>query len=182
MKTISAVLLGLLGVKALLTFIGLRVVRLRRPLKPGESVPKAHTMDQDGRELDLATALAADRWHVVYFYPKAGTPGCTKQACSLRNAFAELSDSGITVYGVSAERPAALKAFRQKQRLPFTLLADADGRVAEAFGVSRVLGISRRETYLVRSGKVIWRDLSASTDRQAEGILAAIGELERESV
>lgn len=142
----------------------------------GALLPDVAVPDQDGKTVRLAEA-AGKGLALVYFYPKADTPGCTKQACSLRDSFAQLTDKGVAVFGVSGDDSAAQKAFQQKFRLPFTLLADSETKVIEAFGVPRMGSFAKRQAFLFRDGKLVWRDLTASTEQQAADVLAAIAEL-----
>jgi thioredoxin-dependent peroxiredoxin len=118
----------------------------------------------------LAEAGAAG-YLLVYFYPKADTPGCTKQACSLRDEYAKLTDKGVKIYGVSNDSVKAQKAFADKYKLPFDLLADEDGAVIKAFGVPSTMGFAKRQAFLFKDGKLVWRDLSASTAEQAADVL-----------
>lgn len=141
----------------------------------GAALPSVSARDHEGRELKLAET-AGSGWTLVYFYPKADTPGCTKQACSLRDSFTELSERGVKVFGVSMDDVAAQKAFREKHQLPFTLLADKEGAVADAFGVPHALGFTKRQAFLFKDGKLVWRDLSASTERQAADVLEQLPE------
>ena len=144
------------------------------PIEIGAALPPVASKDQDGQEVKLAET-AATGWTLVYFYPKADTPGCTKQACSLRDSFATLTDKKVQVFGVSLDDVAAQKAFQQKYKLPFTLLADKGGKVADAFGVPHSMGFAKRQAFLFKDGKLVWRDLSASTDQQAADVLKEIG-------
>ncbi len=139
----------------------------------GSPLPQISSTDQNGQSVDLAKA-GAEGWTLVYFYPKADTPGCTKQACSLRDAYADLTSKDLRVFGVSADTVAAQKKFEEKYHLPFTLLADPDHKVMDAFGVPHTLGFAKRQAYLFKEGKLIWRDLAASTAQQARDILAAM--------
>jgi len=139
----------------------------------GAPLPAVSAPDQDGRTVDLAAA-GGEGWTLVYFYPKADTPGCTKQACSIRDAYAKLTADGIRVFGVSGDDVAEQKAFQEKYRLPFTLLADTDKKVMDAFGVPHLGSVARRQAYLFRDGKLVWRDLSASTEQQAADVLAVV--------
>jgi peroxiredoxin Q/BCP len=139
----------------------------------GSPLPAVQAPDQDGKTVDLAAA-GGKGWTLVYFYPKADTPGCTKQACSLRDAYATLTDKGVRVFGVSVDDPAAQKAFQQKYKLPFTLIADTDKKVLDAFGVPHTLGFAKRQAFLFKDGKLHWRDLAAATEQQAADVLAAI--------
>jgi peroxiredoxin Q/BCP len=141
----------------------------------GTALPSVTVADQDGQAVDLAAA-GAEGWTLVYFYPKADTPGCTKQACSLRDSFAVLTDKQVRVFGVSSDDVAAQKAFQQKYKLPFQLLADTDKKVMDAFGVPHTLGFASRQAFLFRDGKLVWRDLTASTSEQAADVLAAIAD------
>ncbi len=138
------------------------------PLAVGAPLPAVEQQDQNGRTVTLS---AATKGHVlVYFYPKADTPGCTKQACSLRDAFADLTSLGVTIYGVSTDSVQAQKAFSDKFHLPFQLLADTDRKVLAAFGVPRILGFAKRQAFLFKDGVLIWRDLAAATAQQAADV------------
>lgn len=143
------------------------------PLEVGAKAPAVTAVDQHGK-----TVAFADLYQkgdvLVFFYPKADTSGCTKQACSLRDAYEVLSDRGVQVVGVSTDKVEAQKAFAEKHRLPYTLIADADKTVIAAFGVPATLGFASRQAYLIRDGVIVWRDLSASTDQQASDVLAAL--------
>lgn len=142
----------------------------------GAALPDVTAPDQDGKPVKLAVA-GGKGFTLVYFYPKADTPGCTKQACSLRDAFAQLTTKGVTVFGVSVDGPAAQKAFQEKYHLPFTLLADSEKQVIDAFGVPTTMGFASRQAFLFKNGKLVWRDLTASTAEQAQDVLAAIEKL-----
>jgi peroxiredoxin Q/BCP len=144
----------------------------------GDAAPDAASRDQDGKPVRLAE-LYGDGFALVYFYPKANTPGCTAQACSLRDGIAELLDRGVRVIGVSSDSPAAQKRFAEKFRLPFTLLADEDHAVANAFGVQLLLGMPHRQAFLIKAGRVVWRDLSASTSEQAQDVLRVLDDQSR---
>lgn len=148
-------------------------------LEVGAAAPDLTALDQNGRAVRFADVYAKG-YTLVYFYPRADTPGCTKQACSLRDAYARLTTEGIQVIGVSTDGVAEQKKFEEKYKLPFTLIADTDKKVLEAFGVPHKLGFASRQAFLVKEGKIVWRDLSASTEQQAADVLAAIAELERQ--
>jgi peroxiredoxin Q/BCP len=99
-------------------------------LQPGDAAPDFTLLDQDGGEVSLA-GLSGHKV-LVYFYPRADTPGCTTQACGLRDVLGEVGDT--TVLGISPDKPAAQKRFDQKYGLGFPLLSDPDKAVAQAFG------------------------------------------------
>ncbi len=143
-------------------------------LEAGAKAPALKARDHAGAEVDLGTELAKG-WVLVYFYPKADTPGCTAQACGLRDAEADLAAKGVRVFGVSGDTAEAQAKFREKHKLPFTLLADTEGRVADAFGVPRMGNIPRRQSFLFRDGVLVWRDLGAKPKTHAADVLAAAG-------
>jgi peroxiredoxin Q/BCP len=141
----------------------------------GAKIPAVTVNDQDAKPVDLA-AEGGKGWTLVYFYPKADTPGCTKQACSLRDAYAKLTDGGVLIFGVSTDDEKDQKAFQEKFKLPFRLLADKDKKLVEAFGVPTTMGYAKRQAFLFRDGVLVWRDLEASTEEQAADVLKAISE------
>ncbi len=102
-------------------------------IEVGENAPQFTLSDQDGDEVALADF--SGRTVVLYFYPKADTPGCTTQACSIRDRAAEYDAAGAVVIGVSPDTVAAVKKFHGKQSLNFALLADEDHAVCERYGV-----------------------------------------------
>jgi peroxiredoxin Q/BCP len=146
---------------------------LADPLDLGSDAPRIALLDQEGQPADWDKLLST-RYTLVYFYPKADTPGCTKQACSLRDAFAELTDKGITVVGVSGDSPEKQKAFKEKHTLPFTLLSDTKAEIMAAYGVPHVGPVSKRQAFLFENGKLIWRDIRGSTAKQAQDVLEEI--------
>ncbi|VTN27176.1 thiol peroxidase [Klebsiella pneumoniae] len=103
------------------------------PLKAGDIAPKFSLPDQDGEEVNL-TDFQGQRV-LVYFYPKAMTPGCTVQACGLRDNMDDLKKAGVEVLGISTDKPEKLSRFAEKELLNFTLLSDENHQVCEQFGV-----------------------------------------------
>lgn len=101
-------------------------------LAPGDRAPEFSLTDVDGNQVSSAD-LRGGRV-IVYFYPAASTPGCTKQACDFRDSLASFADEGFTVLGVSPDKPAKLATFRQSQGLTFPLLSDPDKSVLAAYG------------------------------------------------
>jgi peroxiredoxin Q/BCP len=102
-------------------------------LNEGEQAPDFGLADQDGEPVRLSSLRG--RTVVVYFYPKADTPGCTTQACAIRDRQSEFDDAGAVVLGISPDPVKSLRKFADKYGLPFTLLSDEDHAVAEAYGV-----------------------------------------------
>jgi thioredoxin-dependent peroxiredoxin len=147
------------------------------PLAIGANAPDITAPDENGRPVDFAKVYAHGLT-LVYFYPKADTPGCTAQACSLRDGIADLKTDGVTILGVSHDTAEAQKKFKEKYRLPFTLIADHDGKVIQAFGVPTIIfGIAKRQSFLIKDGKVVWRSLSAETKGHAEEVRKAVAAL-----
>ncbi|NDG70168.1 MAG: peroxiredoxin [Proteobacteria bacterium] len=149
-----------------------------KALEAGASAPVPVAVDQDGKAFAFADVYAKGIT-LVYFYPKADTPGCTAQACSLRDSFESLKAENLQIVGVSRDTPASQKKFQQKYNLPFSLVADADGKVAEAFGVGGVMGlpVSKRQSFLIKDGHVVWISLSAKTGEHAAEVQAALDSL-----
>ena len=130
-------------------------------LKPGDAAPEFHLTDQHGQTVRLADFSGGKL--LIYFYPKADTPGCTRQACSIRDAREEFADLGLAVAGISPDAPARQQKFDDKYNLSFPLLADPDHRVAEAYGVwgektsygKKSLGIIRSSFLIDAAGKIV---------------------------
>jgi peroxiredoxin Q/BCP len=149
------------------------------PLAVGSPAPQLTATTQEGKTVNLADIYAKGTT-LVYFYPKAGTSGCTAEACSLRDDYAKLEAQGVQVVGVSRDSVAAQKKFQQDNQLPFTLLADPDGTVANAFGVPKmmhVLPVDARESFLVKDNKIVWNSPHAQTKKSAEEVEAALATL-----
>ena len=133
-------------------------------MQEGDAAPDFELQDQDGNPVMLSGLRG--RTVVLYFYPKADTPGCTTQACGIRDRSAEYDTAGAVVLGVSPDEPAALRRFADKHGLPFTLLADTDHAVAEAYGVwveksmyGRKYWGNERTTFVIGPDGVIQRVL-----------------------
>jgi len=132
-------------------------------MKPtiGEKAPDFELQDQNGESHKLSDYLGTPI--VLYFYPKDNTPGCTTQACSFRDSFAEYKQRGITVLGVSKDSVKSHANFQEKYNLPFTLLADTDHSVAEKYGVwvlkkmmgREYMGMERTTFIIDKDGKIL---------------------------
>lgn len=101
-------------------------------LSPGDPAPDFTLPDADGKDVSLSDYRG--RKVIVYFYPAASTPGCTKQACDFRDNLADLAGAGIEVIGISPDKPAKLAKFRDNEKLTFPLLSDPDKSVLTAWG------------------------------------------------
>lgn len=104
-----------------------------KPLKAGENIPQFSLPDQDGEVIN-SKELKGQRV-LIYFYPKAMTPGCTLQACNLRDNFDDFKKFEVAVVGISTDKPEKLSRFVEKELLNFILLSDEEHKVAQAFGV-----------------------------------------------
>jgi peroxiredoxin Q/BCP len=124
-------------------------------LAMGGRAPEFTLPDQDERNVSLSTLLR-DGPQILYFYPADFTPGCTREACALRDLHASILQAGLEVAGVSPQEPATHRAFREKYQLPFTLLSDVDKSVIRMYEVRGPLGFSvRRATYLIDQARYI---------------------------
>ena len=109
--------------------------------------PDFSAQDQDGKVHTLAEMRG--RPVVLFFYPRDGTPGCTKEACAFRDAWSSLSGAGAQVIGVSTDDVASHAAFAKEHALPFPLLADPDGQILKSYGVGSTFGMASRVTFVI---------------------------------
>ena len=147
-------------------------------VQEGMKAPAFEAQDQNGTLVRLVDFQGKSSV-VLYFYPKDDTPGCTAQACSLRDGFAALKAAGAVILGVSADTSQSHKAFAEKFHLPFSILADPDKRIIGAYGVKMpLLGFAKRVTFLIdRQGivrKVITDTRTKDHDQQVLAILKGI--------
>lgn len=141
-------------------------------LKVGDKAPEVLGADENGNEVRLSDF--AGRRLVVYFYPKDNTPGCTAEACSLRDGMNGLADAGYAVVGVSADSAASHRRFKEKHQLNFPLVADVDKTVIEAFGAwgekkmagRKYMGILRT-TFVVGSDGIVERVITKVNTKEA---------------
>ncbi|WP_421846068.1 thioredoxin-dependent thiol peroxidase [Mycobacterium sp.] len=130
-------------------------------LAPGDTAPTFTLPDADGKDVSLAAYRG--RQVVVYFYPAASTPGCTKQACSFRDNLRDLNDAGLDVVGISPDPPAKLAKFRDAEGLTFPLLSDPEREVLGAWGAygekqlygKTVHGVIRSTFVVGEDGKIV---------------------------
>ncbi len=118
-------------------------------LKAGERAPEFTLPDDTGTDRSL-TELLSSGAIILYFYPADFTPGCTRQACTLRDLNAEIQKAGLRIIGISPQSPQSHAKFREKHRLPFVLLSDEHKTVVKMYGLNGPLGIGvRRATFLI---------------------------------
>ena len=149
-------------------------------VEEGKAAPDFSLTSDAGDEITLSELRGSPV--VIYFYPKDDTPGCTKQACGIRNTWGELSRTGAVILGVSPDSPKSHAKFREKYRLPFTLLADENHEVAEQHGVwvekklagRRYMGIERSTFVIGERGNVAKVMRRVKPDEHADDVLAAL--------
>jgi thioredoxin-dependent peroxiredoxin len=149
-------------------------------VREGEAAPD-FTLHSDAGEPVTLSSLRG-RPVVLYFYPKDDTPGCTKQACSFRDAYGEFDERGATILGVSPDDEGSHVQFKEKYGLPFTLLADPEHRVAERYGVwiekntygKKSMGIKRSTFVIDAEGNVARAMLGVSPVGHADEVLEAL--------
>ena len=149
-------------------------------LETGTTAPDFTLTSDDGKQVSLGDFHG--KKVVVYFYPRANTPGCTKQACAVRDAYANIDAQGAVVIGISPDEPAALVRFREKYDLPFILLSDPDHNVAEAYGAwgekkrsgKTYVGIIRSHFGVDEEGKLVEVDLKVKPETTADLALRLI--------
>lgn len=151
-------------------------------LKPGDDAPSFILPSSDGKRVDLTSYRGS---HVIlYFYPKDDTPGCTKEACAFRDAFAELKKAKAVVLGVSLDPLASHQKFVEKYTLPFLLLSDTDAAVSKAYGVYKLKnmygrqfwGIERSTFLIDPKGKINHLFRKVKVDVHLDEVLSALKE------
>ncbi len=148
-------------------------------LEPGKKIPAFTLKQTDGAS--VRSSDWKDKTVVLYFYPEDDTPGCTKQACSLRDNYGRLLASGALIYGISPDSVESHLAFTRKFKLPFPLLADPDHKIADKFGVwveknlygKKSMGIART-TFIIRDLKISAVITKVDTEGHAEQVLDRI--------
>lgn len=141
--------------------------------KVGDLAPSLKVTNHLNQTVELSEQYKTGKV-LFFFFPKAFTPGCTAQACSLRDSFKILKEKGVLIYGVSTDKVETLAQFHEKHSLPYELISDREKALSKAFGVGTTFGMLDREAILTDKGKVIWIDRDASTKEQAADVLKFI--------
>lgn len=143
-----------LMISVLLSIFSLGLFIKGDKLKVGDLAPDFKLPDADGKFYSLSE-YRGKKPVVIYFYPKADTPGCTKQACGIRDKWSEFEKNGIQVLGISVDSKEALKNFERKYSLNFPLLSDETKEVCKIYGVLNFLGFASRVTFIIdKEGKI----------------------------
>jgi peroxiredoxin Q/BCP len=156
---------------------------MAKTLMVGSKAPAFKAKDQDGKTVSLADFKGKKL--VLYFYPKDDTPGCTKEACGFRDGIAKFRKLGAEVVGVSFDSPASHTKFREKYKLPFTLLADEQKKTAEAYGVyveksmygKKRMGIQRSTFVIGPDGKIAAIFPKVKPEEHAAEVIEALKEI-----
>lgn len=151
-------------------------------LNEGDIAPDFKTKDQNGNSIKLSDFKG--KRVVLYFYPKDDTPGCTKEACSLRDSFDVFEEKGIKILGVSTDSEKSHQKFITKYNLPFDLLADTEKEIVESYGVwgeknmygKKYFGINRTTFLIDEEGKIAKIFKKVKVDEHADEVLDAFGE------
>ena len=146
-------------------------------LKVGNNAPDFTLLDENGEEQTLSDYFGKNI--VVYFYPKDDTPGCRKEACSIRDNFTIFEESNIVVFGISYDSPKSHKKFAEKYNLPFILLSDTNKSVAKSYN-SYGWFLAKRNSFLIdKSGKIFKIYKSVNVTEHTENILNDFSDLEK---
>lgn len=156
-----------------LAITAIRIAHAGPTPEPGSPAP-VFTLP-DAKQQNHSLKDYAGQWLVLYFYPKDDTLGCTKEACSFRDDMFQLEKLGAKVVGISVDDSASHAKFAEKYSLPFPLLSDADGKVADSYGALTNLGIikiAKRYTYLIDpKGQIAKHYLSVDTSKHSQQII-----------
>jgi peroxiredoxin Q/BCP len=145
----------------------------------GDAAPDIVLSTQDGEQLRLGD-FSGKNAVVLFFYPRDGSPVCTKEACAFRDAYEDFVEAGAVVIGVSGDSATQHQAFASNYRLPFTLVSDSDGKVRQAFGVPKSMGLlPGRVTYVIDSEGIVRHVFSSqfAADRHVKEALGVIRQL-----
>jgi peroxiredoxin Q/BCP len=146
-------------------------------MEVNDKAPDFSTTDENGKEVALKDFRG--KTVVLYFYPKADTPGCTKEACGFRDTYKQIQKTGVVLLGISKDTAASQKKFKDKFHLPFPLLADAEKKIANLFGVvkeknmygKKVIGIARTTFVIGPDGKIQHVFNNVKAEGHAEEVL-----------
>ncbi|HTZ34314.1 MAG TPA: thioredoxin-dependent thiol peroxidase [Methylomirabilota bacterium] len=146
-------------------------------MQVNDKAPDFNTTDENGKEVALKDFRG--KTVVLYFYPKADTPGCTKEACGFRDTYKQIQKTGVVLLGISKDTAASQKKFKDKFHLPFPLLADAEKKIANLFGVlkeknmygKKTIGIARTTFVIGPDGKIQHIFNNVKAEGHAEEVL-----------
>lgn len=146
---------------------------MAQAMTPGNLIPEVSAKNQNGKLVRLNDYRG--QYMLIYFYPKDDTPGCTAEACNIRDNYSRFKNENVVIFGVSRQDEKSHQKFIAKHKLPFDLLVDSDGTIAKALGVGTVpvLGFTKRQSLLIGpDGKVIRFYSTVTPDSHVEEVLA----------
>ena len=146
-------------------------------LKVGDVAPDFTAASTDGSQVQLKS-LVGKAPIVLYFYPKDDTPGCTKQACGIRDSFAAFRKLNAIVYGISYDSIESHKSFIEKYKLPFHLLSDSDHEVAKRYGAASLLWAKRMTFVIDKAGKIAWINPSVDPSKHSAELQDVLSKLQ----
>lgn len=160
-----------------LIFLFFSLTSAATDLKIGDAAPNFKAKIQNGSEFNLQSRKG--QWTILYFFPKAATPGCTTQAKGFRDHIEQIRNLGADVWGVSTDSVKDQRAFHENERLNFNLIADEDGEVVKLYGSKMpIMNMSKRWTFLIDPNlKIRFIDHDVSPDADAEKIISELKKL-----
>lgn len=145
-------------------------------LKVGDPAPVFSAPASDGSTVDLKSVIGSSPI-VLYFYPKNDTPGCTKEACGIRDSFAAFRKLNATIYGVSYDSVESHREFVKKYNLPFLLLSDSDKKIAKAYGAGGLLFAKRKTFVIDKAGRIAWINPSVDPSKHSAELQEVLARL-----
>lgn len=145
-------------------------------LNVGDKIPNFVGKCTDGKV--ITSDDLKGRWTVLFFYPKAFTPGCTREACNLRDGIDLLFKYDVSIYGISRDDIGTQCKFKEKYNLPYELIADETGAIIKSFGISGLFGFANRVTFIVNpNGEIAWVIKNVQISRHVVQVVEAIEKL-----
>lgn len=168
--------------KASLVFACVSFVGCLLGLSSGDRAPDFKASNQDGKMVHLSSLTGKPI--LIYFYPKDDTPGCTKEACQFRDEYSKFKKLGAVVLGISTQDSKSHQSFRLKHQLPFDLLVDKDGSIAEKYGIKKtsILGfhfLSRQSVLIGADGKIVKFYSEVNPNTHANEVLADLEKMKK---
>lgn len=146
-------------------------------IEVGDSIPDLTLLDEDSNEINLVEAAKKTKYVVIFAYPKASTPGCTRQVCGFQAQLGDFKDLDVTIFGLSADLPPAQKKFVEKQGLEYHLLSDPERKLIGTLGAKKSPTGIKRSHWIFADGKLKIKKIQISPEDSFNGALETIKEL-----